>query len=135
MDLTPSLTKYLVFISTKQKQVLYSADRPNSIFPTKKETRGKKTVLVSSQKPVWQNIVFEIPTRPISDALDWIGGGYSCDLNLISINKDGRIVEEWFIKDAKVVSHLTMKGREINTGVIRVIVSHSWAQRVRRNAL
>lgn len=131
VQLAPVLNTFLVIGETEERQILYHADRPQFHFPVIEKMEGRKKVLVPQPTPVWTNIAFEMPTRPMPKTTTWLESGEQRNLSLVVLNKDGALIEHWIVMGAEIVDHLETRGRSVDDKVIRMIVKYAWARRAR----
>lgn len=131
MDLTPALNTYIVVGSERERQVLYFSNRPHFSFPMREEKRGDKTILHSTRQAVWTPLLMEVPTRMMPRAFKWVENREISPLQLMVLDKEANVLEEWNIQDAQVVGGERTIGRQAAVPVLRLSVVYSWANRIR----
>lgn len=131
MNLTPATNTYITINDQPEHQILYFADRPVFHFPVKEKKIRGETILTPQPKPIWTALMLEIPTRPLKSTRLWMDSKEKVELHLMVMNKDGNVIEEWQIKEAVIASEIQTQGRSVDIDVIRLIVTYSWAGRIR----
>lgn len=122
---------YLTLAGCKDKQLLYSLERPTYSFPVVENKRAGKTVLIPNKKAVWKPIVIELPTRLMPETERWISQRNKINITATQVDLGGRVLEEWQICGAEIVNVITKRGRTIDIPVKFMVLRLEWARKVK----
>jgi hypothetical protein len=106
-------------ILDNEKQLLYTIDRPRFHFKEK------------SKKPSWFPLHIEIPTRPLETIFQWMKEKYPARINLIELNEDNSLVENWILEKAFVEHYQPRNSRVLNYEVLVMVIKYEWARKIK----
>jgi hypothetical protein len=108
---------YLVL--DNEKQILYTIDRPKFHFKEK------------SKNPIWSLLHIEIPTRPLENISKWMKEKYPARINLIAMNDENSLIENWILEKAFVEYYQPRNSRVLNYKVLVMVIKYEWARKIK----
>lgn len=110
----------------KDIQSLYFSERPSCSFSYKDLKTGKK---VYNEKPIYNNIIIEMPTRILPCTRDWIVSKSSINL-FLALEQNNKVFEKYYLENINVLLCEKAKSIVIDLEILRIVSKYRFFRRM-----